>query len=156
MKRVAAIQMASGPNVGSNLTEASRLMSRAADAGAGLVVLPENFAIMGLHDADKLKVREQEGSGQIQDFLAEQADKHDIWVVGGTIPIAASDDKHVWAACQLYSDTGEVVARYNKVHLFDVRIEESDEPIMSQRRLSWLGYFGCRYTFWSCRAGDLL
>lgn len=127
MKRVAAIQMASGPNVGSNLTEAGRLLGRAADAGAGLVILPENFAIMGLHESDKVKVREPEGKGQIQDFLAEQADKHSIWIVGGTVPIAASDDKHVWAACQLYNDTGEVVARYNKVHLFDVRLEESDE-----------------------------
>lgn len=127
MKRVAAIQMASGPNVGSNLTEAARLMTQAAEAGAGLVVLPENFAIMGLNESDKLKVKEQAGSGQIQDFLAEQASKLGIWIVGGTIPITSNDEKRVWAACQLYNDKGEVVTRYDKVHLFDVTLEESDE-----------------------------
>ncbi|MDH5178806.1 MAG: carbon-nitrogen hydrolase family protein [Gammaproteobacteria bacterium] len=127
MKRVAAIQMASGPNVGSNLTEAGRLIGRAADAGAGMVVLPENFAIMGLHETDKIKVREKNGSGHIQDFLAEQANRHGIWIVGGTVPIEAGDDAHVWAACQLYDDSGKIVTRYDKVHLFDVHLSEANE-----------------------------
>ena len=48
MTKVAAIQMASGPNVDANLHEASRLIGQAASAGAELIVLPENFAIMGI------------------------------------------------------------------------------------------------------------
>lgn len=48
MRRVAAVQMASGPNVSANLNEAGRLISRAVDAGAELVVLPENFALLSL------------------------------------------------------------------------------------------------------------
>lgn len=55
MKQVAAIQMASGPNVKANLTEAGKLMGQAAQAGAEMVVLPENFAIMGLAEQDKLR-----------------------------------------------------------------------------------------------------
>ena len=127
MKRVAAIQMASGPNVRANLTEAARLISRAVDAGAELVVLPENFAIMGLREEDKVKVRETYGHGPIQDFLAEQAHQHLTWIVGGTVPLTAKDSQHVRAACLLFDDRGEVKARYDKVHLFDVHLSESKE-----------------------------
>ena len=127
MKRVAAIQMASGPNVGANLTEAGRLISRAVDAGAALIVLPENFAIMGMHEVDKVKVGEQPGSGPIQDFLAEQARKHGIWIVGGTLPLQSDDKQRIRAACLLIDDQGHQVARYDKVHLFDVHLEENGE-----------------------------
>jgi nitrilase len=125
--RIAAIQMASGPNVNANLLEAGRLITQAAKAGAGLVVLPENFAIMGMKESDKVKVREHEGQGPIQAFLAQQAAKHKIWLVGGTVPMVAESDNKVQAACLLYDDKGKLVARYNKIHLFDVSLEESGE-----------------------------
>lgn len=127
MSRVAAIQMASGPNISANLYETDRLIGLAADAGAHLVVLPENFALMGMKEQDKVRAREPEGKGPIQKFLAEQAKKHGIWLVGGTIPLEAEDENKIRAACLLYDDKGQQVARYDKVHLFDVRIEESAE-----------------------------
>lgn len=127
MTRVAAVQMASGPNVGANLTEAERWISQAAEAGAQLIVLPENFAIIGIKEEDKLNVKEQEGSGQIQDFLKNQAARHGVWIVAGTIPLAASDNKRIRAACLVYNDQGEQVARYDKVHLFDVHVPNTDE-----------------------------
>ena len=125
--RVAAIQMASGPNVNANLLEARRLISRAADAGAGMVVLPENFAIMGLNEQDKVSVREQDGKGPIQEFLSQQAKKHSVWLVGGTIPMVAKSDNKVLAACLVYDNKGQRVARYNKMHLFDVTLEGGSE-----------------------------
>lgn len=127
MSPLAAIQMASGPNVGANLIEAGRLISQAVAAGAGLVVLPENFAIMGMREQEKVAIREPEGSGPIQDFLAGQATKHGIWIIGGTVPLQASDSQHIRAACLVYDETGQMVGRYDKVHLFDVRLEESGE-----------------------------
>lgn len=127
MARVAAIQMASSPNVGANLIEAGRLIAEAAAQGAKLVVLPENFAIMGHKEIDKVNIREQDGSGQIQDFLAQQAQRHGVWVVGGTIPLRSADEHRIRAACLLYDDKGRRVARYDKIHLFDVHIEESGE-----------------------------
>ena len=127
MKRVAAIQMASGPNVRANLTEAARLISRAVDAGAELIVLPENFAIMGMREEDKVQIRETYGQGPIQDFLAEQSLQHRAWIVGGTIPLSAKDGQHVRAACLLFDEQGNVKARYDKVHLFDVHLSESKE-----------------------------
>jgi len=127
VRRVAAIQMASGPNVGANLNEAGRLIARAADAGAELVALPENFALMGMTELDKVAVREADGRGPIQDFLAAQADRHRVWLVGGTVPLEASVAEKVRAACLLFDDRGKRVARYDKVHLFDVTLEESGE-----------------------------
>ncbi len=116
--RVAAIQMASGPNVSANLAEAGRLIQLAADAGAKLVALPEYFAIMGLKDNDKVKVREQEGKGPIQKFLATQAKKHGLWLVGGSVPLESNLPGKVYNSCLVYDDKGRQVARYDKIHLF--------------------------------------
>ncbi|MBK8161843.1 MAG: carbon-nitrogen hydrolase family protein [Gammaproteobacteria bacterium] len=125
--RVAAVQMASGPSVTTNLMEAGRLLARAAAAGAELVVLPENFALMGMTERDKVQAREAEGSGPIQDFLAAQAREHGIWIVGGTLPLAAAASDKVYASCLLFDAGGNRVARYDKVHLFDVMLEQSGE-----------------------------
>lgn len=123
---VAAVQMASSPNVNANLIEAGRLVDKAAGQGASLVVLPENFAIMGLHEADKLEVAEAEGAGPIQEFLARTAEKHKVWLVGGTIPIQARAGK-VKAGCLVFDGAGHQVGRYDKIHLFDVNVPGTDE-----------------------------
>ncbi len=125
--RIAAIQMASGPNVNANLLEAARLIAQAAKAGAGLVVLPENFAIMGLREQDKVAIGEAMGDGPIQTFLSRQAIKHKIWLAGGTIPLISDDENKIRAACLLYDGKGKQVARYDKMHLFDVSLEEGSE-----------------------------
>lgn len=127
MKRAAAIQMASGPNLAANLNEAERLIGRAAAAGAQLTVLPENFPLMGMSEQDKVGIREAQGAGPIQEFLAETALRHQVWIVGGTVSLVASDAQHVRAACLVYNERGEQVARYDKIHLFDVVLEETGE-----------------------------
>jgi len=127
MTKMACIQMASGPNVGANLFEAEKPIYQAAKQGAKLVVLPENFAIMGLKETDKIAVREADGKGPIQDFLSSQAKRHKVWLVGGTIPMATKDPGKVRAACLVFNDQGQRVARYDKIHLFDVQVVGSDE-----------------------------
>lgn len=129
MTKLAAIQMASGPNVTANLDEAERLISTAVEQEAELVVLPENFALMGMSEQDKLQYRETFGSGLMQDFLAEQAKRHQIWLVGGSIPLDAGREDKVFAACLVYDDKGECQSRYDKIHLFDVDLIDckSDE-----------------------------
>lgn len=116
--RVAAIQMASGPNVSANLAEAERLIAMAAAQGAKLVALPEYFCIMGLKETDKVAARETEGKGPIQKFLSCQARKHKIWLVGGSIPLEASVPGKVRNSCLVYDDKGKLAARYDKIHLF--------------------------------------
>lgn len=127
MSSIAAIQMASGPNISANLLEADRLISQAVAAGAELVVLPENFALMGMTEQEMVSRREKAGTGQIQEFLAEQALRHGIWLVGGTIPLEGNSPTHVRATCLLFNDRGEQVARYDKIHLFDVSLDETGE-----------------------------
>lgn len=127
MSKCAAIQMASSPNVGSNLLEAEKLIAEAAKAGAKLVALPENFALMGEHELDKIRIKEIDGQGPIQNFLSETAAKYGVWVVGGTMPIAGDAEHKVRAACLIYNDRGERVARYDKMHLFDVSVPGTSE-----------------------------
>ncbi len=116
--RIAAVQMASGPRVDANLREAARLIEIAAGEGARLVALPEYFGIMGMKDTDKVAVREEFGSGLIQDFLSATARSLGIWLVGGSVPLAASSKDKVLNTSLVYDDQGECVARYDKIHLF--------------------------------------
>jgi len=118
--KVAALQMASGPNVAGNLSEARRLIENAVAQGARLVVLPEFFSIMGMKDDDMLAAREQAGTGAMQAFLAEMARKHRIWVVGGSIPLVANAPNKIRNACLVFDEQGEQVARYDKIHLFNL------------------------------------
>lgn len=130
MSRAAVLQMVSTDDWQGNLTAAAGLMQRAASAGARLVVLPENFAFMGRQDHEKCKLAEHFGSGPIQDFLSEQAVRHGLWVVAGTLPIRADDDyaqspERVFAACLVINADGACVGRYDKIHLFDVQVPGS-------------------------------
>lgn len=119
--KVAAIQMASGPNVEGNLSEARRLVAKAAEQGAKLVVLPEFFAIMGMNEQDKVKVREQAGQGPIQQFMSETARRHKIWLMG-SLPLAANAPDKVRNSLLVFDETGAQVARYDKIHLFNLTL----------------------------------
>lgn len=116
--RIAAVQMVSTPRVDDNLRSAARLVAEAVAQGAELVALPEYFPIMGMNDGDKVKVREHDGRGPIQDFLAETARKHAIWLIGGSIPLIADSPDKVLNSSVAYNPQGERVARYDKIHLF--------------------------------------
>jgi nitrilase len=123
--RVAAIQMTSSAEVAENLVAARRLVAEAKEAGAGLVVLPENFAFMGRSDAERQGVAEADEAGPIQAALAEMAAENDLWVVGGTVPLRSSDPARVRSACLVYDARGRRIARYDKVHLFDVDVSDA-------------------------------
>ncbi len=132
--RIAAVQMISAPEVAPNLAAAARLIAAAAGQGAQLVALPEYFPIIGGSDADRLAVREPDGAGPLQDFLAEQAARHGIWLVGGSIPLmplAAHAPDKLLNSCLVYDPQGRRVARYDKIHLFgfskgDERYDEAE------------------------------
>lgn len=129
MIKVAGIQMASSPSVSSNLIEAERLIKIAAEQGAKIVVLPEYFCIVGVHDTDKVGVREKEGDGPIQRFLSKMAKKHKILLIGGTVPLVSKDPNKVRNSCLVFNEKGEQIARYDKIHLFglDLGIEHYHE-----------------------------
>lgn len=130
---IAAIQMNSLGEVAPNLARADDLLRDAARRGAQLAVLPENFALMGARATDKLAVAEPDAADNpgadtpIQDFLADAASRHGLWIVAGTIPIASPEPDRVYPACCVYDDSGARVARYDKIHLFDVGVPDSAE-----------------------------
>ena len=121
--RVAAIQMVSGASVPANLENASRLIDEAVDGGAELVALPEYFCLMGMKDTDKVDARERAGRGPIQDFLAHTAQRHRIWLVGGTLPIEVDEGvtDRIRNTTFVFAPDGSVAARYDKIHLFGFR-----------------------------------
>ena len=120
--KAAAIQMTSTRDVQQNLAEAQRLIRSAAEQGAELVVLPENFSFLGSTDAERVAAVEPFGDGPAQRFLAEAAERHGIWLVGGTIPIRDSGGERASSRSLLLAPDGRVVAHYDKIHLFDVDI----------------------------------
>ncbi|MPM87572.1 Deaminated glutathione amidase [bioreactor metagenome] len=127
--KVAAIQMVSGTSLDANLATARQLLEEAAAQGAELACLPEYFCVMGHKDTDKIQLREEPGQGRIQQFLATAARELGLWIVGGTLPMRAPDDEHVYNTTLVYAPSGECVARYDKIHLFrfDGGNEQYDE-----------------------------
>ncbi|MCY0858349.1 carbon-nitrogen hydrolase family protein [Cupriavidus sp. D39] len=116
--RVAAIQTVSGVSPEANLARADALIAQAAKGGAELVLLPEYFCMMGLREGDKVAIRERDGDGPIQSFLADAARRHRIWLVGGTLPMWCEDEDRVYNTSLAYDPRGERAARYDKIHLF--------------------------------------
>ena len=122
MAIVAAIQMTSGHEVTANLQVAERLLRQSKDAGAEVACLPENFAFMGLHDVDRRAVAERDGDGPAQGFLSATARALGLWILGGTINMRHESDGRVTNSSLLFDDHGRRVARYDKIHLFDVSV----------------------------------
>ncbi len=123
MTILAAVQMTSGADVAANLAAAGAGIDTAAAGGATVVLLPENFNFLGRRDADKRAVAEAYGDGPTQAFLAATARRHGIWIIAGTQPLrSAAADGRVTNSLLVYDASGACVARYDKIHLFDVDV----------------------------------
>lgn len=125
MSRIALIQMNSSADVAANRAGVGRLVAEAADAGAGLVALPESWFRIDPDPAATLALAECEGRGPLQDFLAGLAARHGVWLLGGTLPIRGEEPDRVCAASLLFDARGRIGARYDKVHLFDVDVADA-------------------------------
>ncbi|WAS54859.1 carbon-nitrogen hydrolase family protein [Burkholderia ambifaria] len=131
--RVAALQMVSTPDVARNLAEAGRLIAEAAGDGAQLVLLPEYFCFMGHRDTDKLALAETYRDGPIQQFLAQAAQRHGVWLIGGTLPLKAPEPDRVLNTTLVFDPSGQEAARYDKIHLFN--FEKGDESFDEARTI---------------------
>ena len=136
MGKVAAIQMTSGHVVQDNLAAAGKLLREAKDLGADIACLPENFSFIGLKDADKLDVAEADGRGPIQEFLSDTARQLKLWILGGTTVIKGDSASRVANASLLIDAHGKRVARYDKIHLFDVTIPGRDESYLESTHVT--------------------
>jgi nitrilase len=120
--RIAAVQMVSGEDVAANLDTVARLVRFAAERGARLVLLPEYWPVLSSDERRKLAVAEPAGEGPLQRFLADLARDESVWLVAGTIPITTGDPEHVRNTCLVFDDRGRQVARYDKIHLFNLSL----------------------------------
>ena len=143
MSRVAAIQMISGADVQANLDKAALLIAEAAEQGAQLVLLPECFAAFGNRSLQAIAAAEFDGSGPIRRFLGEQARLHGIWLVGGSIPLPAEPGAKAMACCLVVDELGREVARYDKLHLFDVEVADNQRSYRESRDYGYGDRFVC-------------
>lgn len=122
--RVGAVQLCSTHDLTANLARCAELTARAAAEGARLVVLPECFSFLGRTDRDKLEIAEDlDAGGPVMTQLRELATKHGVWIVGGGTPERVpGDPRRTHNTAVAIDPRGERVARYRKIHLFDVDI----------------------------------
>ena len=115
---VAALQMTSGTDAGTNVATARRLLAEAAASGARVAVLPENFALMARDATERRAIAETHGDGPIQTAMSTAARELGLWVIAGTLPLRLPGEPRFAQALLVYDDTGREVARYDKIHLF--------------------------------------
>jgi nitrilase len=125
--RAAVIQLVSTARVQENLAEAEKQIRAAVIEGADLVVLPEYFGVIPRHEAEILAFGETDGSGPMQDFLANLAASLSVVIVGGSLPLQSEDRERVTNSLLIFDRSGRRIARYDKIHLFDVTLPELDE-----------------------------
>jgi len=136
MSIVAAIQMTSSHVVADNLQAAGELLRDAKALGAEVACLPENFSFIGLRDADKLQVAEADGDGPVQAFLSDTARQLKLWILGGSTVIKSDSADRVANASLLFDADGKRVARYDKIHLFDVTIPGRNERYLESAHVT--------------------
>jgi len=127
MTYVAAIQMVSTDAISKNLELAERLIEEAVSKKAKLITLPENFPLIGKRDEDRLAITESHNDGPLQLFLSEQSKRYKVWLLGGTVPLKSNNPEKVFATSLLFNPSGDCIARYDKIHLFDVMLDGRDE-----------------------------
>lgn len=115
---VAALQMVSTPDVRENMAVAQKLIGQAAANGAQLLLLPEYWPLLGMQDADKVAQAEVFGVGLIQNFMQQMAQQHQVWLIGGTLPLQSPEQGKVFNTTLVYNPQGDCVVRYDKMHLF--------------------------------------
>jgi len=121
--RMAACQMNSKNDKAANLQKAAQLIDEAATNGADMVALPEMFNMLGVNE-DTINGAEPASGGPTIDFLRDKAREHGIYLHGGSIPIQVpNNSRKVWNSTLLFDPHGEVIARYDKIHLFDIEID---------------------------------
>jgi deaminated glutathione amidase len=121
--RTGVIQLCSNQDQDNNLARTASLIEKAADQKCSLILLPENFSCMGSCDADKSAVAEKQDHSSVLAFLAEQARKHQVTIIGGTVPLKSDNSKKIRNSCPVFSASGELIALYDKMHLFDADLD---------------------------------
>lgn len=121
--KASAIQLNSQPDVAKSLSDAKSLVEKAAEQGAELICLPENFAFLG-DEREKFE-RAKEIAKAVEDQLPEWAERLGVSILGGGYPASAGEGK-IFNRSILILPDGSVAASYNKIHLFDVEVSQEE------------------------------
>jgi predicted amidohydrolase len=116
---VAAIQMSSTPEKWENFEVAQRLIREAVAAGAELVALPEMWSCHGLEKV--YRDNAEPVPGPTTNFLGTLARELEVWVLGGSILEGEPEAERLFNTSTFFGPSGELVAVYRKIHLFDVK-----------------------------------
>lgn len=119
----AALQLTSTPDLDANLQAAEEQVDLAARHGAALVGLPENFAFLG-DDQQKLALAPMLAE-RCSRFLVTMAHRYQVTLLGGGFPVPAGDGA-VYNRAELVGRDGQLLARYDKIHLFDVNLPDGN------------------------------
>ncbi len=131
--KLAVVQMVSSANFQENIDTARSLIIDASNNGADMVVLPEYFALMGFKEKDKLVYQEEHLKGPVQDLFCQLAIEYKLWIVAGTFPIQSEDNNRPYGRCYVFNHLGEVVTWYDKIHLFDVQVDDAQGSYCESR-----------------------
>ncbi len=152
--RVGCLQFCADNDLNANLKQAESLTRKTHEDGAELVCLPEYFAAIEADDQTMLKnacVEEKHPALQLFCSLAKELS---VWIQLGSLPIRISDTQ-VNNRAFLINNSGQVVARYNKIHLFDVTLKNNEsyresevvlpgvEPVVAETPWGKLGMSVC-------------
>jgi predicted amidohydrolase len=118
---VAVVQMNSGADKEENLAAALGLIDLAARRGARLVVLPEVWPYLGPEEANRDNA--EAIPGPITSALAARARRHGIYIHGGSIYEIEPGDPGMYNSAFVIDPRGEIIARYRKLHMFDVVLD---------------------------------
>jgi predicted amidohydrolase len=139
--RAACVQLTAGPDKAENVAKADVLVERAADAGAGIVLLPEKWNGVGGRHVLEAVAEPLEG-GETVATMAGWARRHGLWLVGGSITERRDGRDRLSNTCCVFAPDGALAAVYRKIHLFDVEVgghvyresdaeEPGDEPVVA-------------------------
>lgn len=126
MAVIAVVQFATKKDLAENLQEAEQFIQQAVNKKAQCVIFPEEFITLGMTHNAKLLLAEPYLSGPLQAKMAEWAKRYNIWIVGGTLPIQSDDAKKYYSSCIIWDNQGHTVGRYDKIHLFDVEVNDKE------------------------------
>lgn len=132
MSKFATVQMVSTDDLDANLAQASGLLREAAGQGAGFALLPEYFPMISDDETAKIRIGEAPGVGPVQEFLADQARSNRIWLMAGTFSLQSDEADRVYNTCLLYNPDGIRTHRYDKMHLFDVRVGDEEKEVYNE------------------------
>lgn len=134
MVKLTAIQMCSTPNVEENLAIIEQHLTQLIVGTTHIVVLPECCLFFGGRDSEQLNLaKETYNSQSLIKKLAALAKKYRVFLVAGSIPIYHLETNRFTNSCCVFSSSGELISQYNKLHLFDVLVDDSEKNYLESR-----------------------